>query len=291
MAICNKLWPSPSAVSISGTSAGVIRADAHQAITNSYSALQSSLEDGGPVPDGLLLRSADLCWSCKQPLTAEAKHCDECGATARTTETHKLRYFIFVCFEIKKFQQAGILPLSAADACLMESNEHIAALRRYLDRERIPMVEVAEPSASRSATAPPRQPRRNLLEILLDPRNIQMLLGVRRRPDGRGAGHLAVGQRVLHAARGRARPGRRQRRLAWRPAGGCCGRRATNWPAGPSRSSPASSCRSICGTTTRTNSSRSTAISGWRPWSSASSTPLRPWCCATKSSSTSSPPA
>ena len=58
----------------------------------------------------------------------------------------------------------------------MESNEHIAALRRYLDRERIPMVEVAEPSASRSATAPPRQPRRNLMEILLDPRNIHMLL-------------------------------------------------------------------------------------------------------------------
>ena len=214
---------------------GVIRADAHQAITNSYSALRSSLEDGGPVPDGLLLRSADLCWSCKQPLTAEAKHCDECGATARTTETHKLRYFIFVCFEIKKFQQAGILPLSAADACLMESNEHIAALRRYLDRERIPMVEVAEPSASRSATAPPRQPRRNLMEILLDPRNIHMLLAF-------GGALMVVGLVILLWVNEFFKPpvvavglGVVNAALL-AAAGGCCAAAAIKWPAGPSRS-------------------------------------------------------
>jgi hypothetical protein len=158
---------------------GVIRDDAHQAITNAYDILWSRLEGGGPVPPELSLRSADLCWSCKRHLAADAKYCDECGAPARTAETHKLRYFTFLCCEIKKFQQAGVLPLSAADACLAEANERLAALRRYLDRERIPMAVAAAPSvsASPSATAaPPPPPRRNLMEILLDPRNIHMLL-------------------------------------------------------------------------------------------------------------------
>ncbi|MGH7221602.1 MAG: hypothetical protein ACRELF_00065, partial [Gemmataceae bacterium] len=174
---------------------GVIREGAYQAINGSYTTLWSSLEAGGPKPANIQLPSADRCWSCKRPLEANARNCDECGAPARTTETQNLRYFIFVCFEIKKFQQAGTLSLSAADACLTESNERIAALRRYLDRERIPMAVAVQPASSVSglsaaqaersretapssgrSTAPPPQPRRNLMEILLDPRNIHMLL-------------------------------------------------------------------------------------------------------------------
>lgn len=151
---------------------GLIRDESHQVIRNRYSALQSSLESGGSVPAALVLPSADECWSCQRPLAADARHCSECGAPAHTPETQKLRYFLFTCSEIKKFQQAGTLPLSAADACLAECNERLAALQRRLDRERLAAVLPAEPSAA----TPPARPRRPLMEILLDPRNIHMLL-------------------------------------------------------------------------------------------------------------------
>jgi hypothetical protein len=136
-----------------------------------------------------------VCWSCKRAVARDATDCDECGAPAHTPETKKLRYLIFVCFEIKKLQQAGNLTLAAADGCLAECNEQIAALRRKLDGERIPTVLPVEKGSARSAAITPTQrpnapstvspparpariaePRRNLMEILLDPRNIQWLL-------------------------------------------------------------------------------------------------------------------
>jgi hypothetical protein len=152
---------------------GLVRDGSYQALSKHYSALRSSLESGEPVLTIFPLPSAEECWSCKQHLATVAKCCGECGAPAHTPETQKLRYSLFACNEIKKFQQAGILPLSAADACLAEANEHIAALRRYLGGERIPLAAAAEPAAA----APAARGRRNLLEILLDPRNIHMLLG------------------------------------------------------------------------------------------------------------------
>jgi hypothetical protein len=151
---------------------GMIRDEAYQAISKHYVVLRNSLEGGGPVPADLRLVSAERCWSCNHHLATTATFCDECGAPAHTPETQKLRYFSFVCREIKKFQQDGILPLSACDACLAEANELLAATRRYLERERIPMVVSAEPAAA----VPAARPRRNLMEILLDPRNIHMLL-------------------------------------------------------------------------------------------------------------------
>lgn len=151
---------------------GLIREQAYQTILNSYSALRSSLESGEPLLTLLPLRSAEECWSCKRQLTKKDKYCDECGAPAHTPQTQQLRHFNFVVAEVKRFQQNGTLPLSTADACLVDCNEHIAALRRHLDRQRIPMVEAVEPSA----VAPSSRPQRNLIEILLDPRNIHMLL-------------------------------------------------------------------------------------------------------------------
>jgi hypothetical protein len=151
---------------------GLIREEAYQAISKHYSALRSSLESGEPVLTIFPLHPAEECWSCKQHLAADAKYCGECGAPAHTQETQKLRYSLFACLEVNNLQQAGILPLSAADACLAEAKEHIAALRRYLDRERMPFVAAAEPAAAVSGG----RARRNLMEILLDPRNIHMLL-------------------------------------------------------------------------------------------------------------------
>jgi hypothetical protein len=160
-----------------GLERGEVRDGAYQVIRDRYSALQKSLESGEPILDLLQLPSAEACWSCNRQLAASAKYCEDCGAPAHTPETQKLRYFHFVCNEIKKFQQDGTLPLSVANACLAECNERLAALGRALDRQRIPMVEAAEPTvANASGSSSPAEPRRQLLEILLDPRNIHMLL-------------------------------------------------------------------------------------------------------------------
>lgn len=150
---------------------GTIRDDAYQVISTHYGSLRNSLAGGEPILVDVPLCSAEECWSCKRQLEMKATYCTECGAPAHIAETQKLRYFNFVCLEIRKFQHNGTLTLSAADACLAEATGHIAALRGYLDRERIPSALPAESSAAR-----PARPHRSLLEILLDPRNIHMLL-------------------------------------------------------------------------------------------------------------------
>src|SRR5690348_10015103 len=81
---------------------GFLRDEQYHSITAHYAALRGSLEAGEPILEGISLRSADVCWSCKRAVAPEAKDCDECGAPAHTSDTQKLRYLIFVCFEIKK---------------------------------------------------------------------------------------------------------------------------------------------------------------------------------------------
>jgi hypothetical protein len=105
-------------------------------ITTKYSALRDSLQVGEPILTDTRLPSPDVCWSCKRTLAPKANECGECGAPAHTLAVHQLRYFIFTCFEIKKFRNDRSLTLSAADACLADANAHIAALRRKLDGER-----------------------------------------------------------------------------------------------------------------------------------------------------------
>src|SRR5579875_1492543 len=249
---------------------GLIRDESHQVIRNRYSALQSSLESGGSVPAALVLPSADECWSCQRPLAADARHCSECGAPAHTPETQKLRYFLFTCSEIKKFQQAGTLPLSAADACLAECNERLAALQRRLDRERLAAVLPAEPSAA----TPPARPRRPLMEILLDPRNIHMLLAF-------GGALMVVGLVIWLWVNELLKPpgvavGLGVLNAATLGAGWWLLRGSRYQLAG--RAVTLLACLVLpltSGTTTPTGSLRSMAISGWRPWSSASSMPLR----------------
>jgi hypothetical protein len=88
----------------------------------------------------------------------------------------QLRYWRFVGNEIKRHETQGRLALSEAHACLIEVRERVAALSRRLDLESVPEV---LPGDEPAPTAPPRRPprpRRPLLEILLDPRNIQWLL-------------------------------------------------------------------------------------------------------------------
>jgi hypothetical protein len=164
---------------------GLVRDTAYQAITARLAAQRSSLEAGGPIPTDNPLRSPDVCWSCRQSVDPADTFCDACGGRMHSAEADQLRYLIYLAFETKKLQKEGTLPLSTADGCLAEVNERITALRRKLDSERIPMVLAVTPAVPVTAkrtgdpNAPPRrasEPRRNLLEILLDPRSIQWLL-------------------------------------------------------------------------------------------------------------------
>jgi hypothetical protein len=174
---------------------GLLRTASHQAILARYTSLQEDMKVGQPIPDEVELRSSDVCWSCKRRVEGNARHCEECGAPAHDPDTEKLRYLVFSCHEIKRMYKAGCLALAEVDGCLADANQRIAALRRKLDRERIPFVLPADanapvsaagdeyrsyrsrPAASRREEVVARvEPRRSMMEILLDPRSIQWLL-------------------------------------------------------------------------------------------------------------------
>jgi hypothetical protein len=164
---------------------GLLRDAPHQAIFAGYTKLRQNLEFGTSVAEDVQLRSADVCWSCKHAVATDATDCDECGAPAHTPDTQKLRYLVFVCHEIKRLYQAGQLAMAESDGCMADANQRITAVRRKLDAERIPLAVAADAPLSGAAGVnrprPPRraattEPRRNLMEILLDPRSIQWLL-------------------------------------------------------------------------------------------------------------------
>jgi hypothetical protein len=171
---------------------GLIRAQAQQAIAVNYTKLRESLQTGAASAGDLQLSSAHVCWSCKQPVETRAQDCGECGAPAHTPETQRLRFLLFVCREIERWRGGGLLALTEADGCLADSNALIAALRRKLDGERIPL---ALPGDAVAASAPAQRQRRNLMEILLDPRSIQWLLAL-------GGVLLVVGLVIWLAAAG-----------------------------------------------------------------------------------------
>lgn len=150
----------------------LIRHTAFRAILDAYDSLREDARAGKPTADEVQPQSAEVCWSCKRILVPSDTDCEACGAPAHTLETERLRFFAFVCQEIKRFHAGGLLTMTEADACLADANQRIASLQSKLDGQRIPFVEAAEP---RSST--PTTPQRNLMEILLDPRSIQWLLG------------------------------------------------------------------------------------------------------------------
>jgi hypothetical protein len=180
--------------------AGLVRAAEHAAVLEHFAGLQSRLEAGGEVPAGVQLRPADVCWSCKRS-AGEGDYCPACGAPVRSGDANALRYLTFLGHELGRHEDAGRLPPTAADGCLVEVNARIAALRKKLDRQRVTLAEAEatpparaerlaetlhEASAAPQAEAAipvlqpvrdrPARPRRNLMEILLDPRSIQWLL-------------------------------------------------------------------------------------------------------------------
>ena len=176
-----------------------IRAEELAALDAYYDGLQHDPASGKPPSQSLMLPPPDVCWSCKGPV-GRADYCADCGAPANNETVDRLRYLVCVCHEIKKHEREGRLDLSAAHGCLADANSRIAGLRRKLNVERIAAAVAAEaPPPQRPESAPPSPearpapPRRNFLEILLDPRSIQWLLAS-------GGGVLVIGLIIWLAA-------------------------------------------------------------------------------------------
>jgi hypothetical protein len=188
---------------------GRLRDNQFQRITEYYDGERKRLDSGEPPAEPMRLPPAKTCWSCRGEDTAKDGYCLDCGAPMQTAEVQRLHYLIFLCHEIKKHEQAGRLSFQSMHDLLREGNERIAAMRRQLDGKRIPMVdagyELVEDEEPPKSPAPileraeakrrerprprrhrdegepplprvPRLPRRDLMEILLDPRSIQWLL-------------------------------------------------------------------------------------------------------------------
>jgi hypothetical protein len=153
--------------------------------------------DAGQPPDDCNLRPADVCWSCREPLTPDATACVGCGAAAHTADVARLRHLVFLCHEIKKHERAGRISLTAAHQALADANARIVALRRKLDGERVPLVVAVERPSAKPAEGPAQapQPRRSFLEVLLDPRTIQWMLAL-------GGALLVLGIVIYLAAEG-----------------------------------------------------------------------------------------
>ena len=166
---------------------GVIRGEEFDRVNATYQELQRQSASGQTAANPLMLPSSEVCWNCKAPVDATS-YCGACGAPADTDAVDRLRYLVCLCHEIKNHERAGRIDLSTAHGCLADANGRIAALRRKLDGQRIPSAipVVKKTSAERFTEAPPPSldesppspvaPRRNFLEMLLDPRSIQWLL-------------------------------------------------------------------------------------------------------------------
>lgn len=90
----------------------------------------------------------------------------------------------FACLEVQRQEQAGRIGVFEAQDCLADMRERVVLLKRKVARERVSQSRQAKeipeltavPAKPAKLAAPP-VPRRNILEILLDPRSIQWLLG------------------------------------------------------------------------------------------------------------------
>jgi hypothetical protein len=106
------------------------------------------------------------------------------GHAGESPASRSFRYWIFIEREVRRFTDRGLFPLAQSHALLAEVRERQAVLERRLLPEELPEVlpvESMQPEEPKTIVEaqlvrPERRPQRNLLEIVLDPRNSQMLL-------------------------------------------------------------------------------------------------------------------
>jgi hypothetical protein len=165
---------------------GQLNAQRHQSIAGFYGLLRREIAEatraGAPLPGELRLPPPQQCWSC-QALRQRDALCDRCGAPLDGPAVRSLRYLTLLMGEIKRQAQAGRLSLAQAHALQDETRGRLAALQQRLEKGRVPVVRLAPRRAQAEPLpvvelAEPAAPRKPLLELLLDPRNIQWLLGL-----------------------------------------------------------------------------------------------------------------
>jgi hypothetical protein len=183
---------------------GLIGKEQLALITSAYEAYRLDLNSSFRKGDLSLAEADEIeqmhsqnCWSCNAALSGSPSHCPECGAPAADDGVRELRYWNYTCRVIKSLFDAHRLPLAQAHACVNDAKGRIAVLRANLEKLRRPVVAkvvTEEQNASESASGPStkkpiesilrpvaeivKKPRRPILEILLDPRSIQWLLGL-----------------------------------------------------------------------------------------------------------------
>ncbi|HEV3236062.1 MAG TPA: hypothetical protein VGZ25_03680 [Gemmataceae bacterium] len=171
---------------------GLFRDEELQALNSFYTerrkSILDSMEKGVASADDSGLPPMDRCWSCKEPAaTSEDGHCSHCGAPVDSPATAKLRYLIHLEHEISKQAELGRLGLASSHAALAKVRDRIKAVKTHLEKDRVltakPVVESLFRDTSRGGigkapTSGPTIPRRNLMEIVLDPHNIQWLLAL-----------------------------------------------------------------------------------------------------------------
>lgn len=149
--------------------------------------LAQALQAGQPQPPKSNLPSSSKCWGCETRLGSPAPFCPDCGVPLEDPRARLYRFLVFLPREIQDHTERGYLSLNQAHGLIANCRERRGALRRQLEKDRqvldvLPLKEEDVPQAAGT----PAAPRRPLLEILLDPRNIQWLLIF-------GAGMLVLG--------------------------------------------------------------------------------------------------
>jgi hypothetical protein len=123
------------------------------------------------------------------------------GRAGESPPARSYRYWTYLLNEVRFLSDSGVMGLAQAHGLIKDIGERQAALERRLEPEDFPEVipspadEGPSPQPEPREAAPrrprqPRQPRRNLLEVLLDPRNIQWLLAF-------GGGLMVIGLIII----------------------------------------------------------------------------------------------
>jgi hypothetical protein len=142
-------------------------------------AMVAAAEAKQPFHRDAALPPNDECWSCQEYLYTPTSHCERCGAPLTLPGVRSLRCWRYVQGELAQLEESGILALRQAHEFQSDAQERIAALQRKLERERalmvLPVEDEPQPRRRRRDDEEPREPRRSVLEILLDPQSIQWL--------------------------------------------------------------------------------------------------------------------
>jgi hypothetical protein len=117
---------------------GGIPRDQFTKIVASYRQRRQTLVEaaqyGQAIPGDSGLPSQTECWSCRAPITLNAKRCAKCNAPQNAPEVRLLRYQTFLCSEIRRLTDAGLLSHEQWQTFLTETPERQIELLARLEK-------------------------------------------------------------------------------------------------------------------------------------------------------------